>query len=139
MCEFILSRFHVVSDVMLDFLTAIFFSTFLYMMLHDTRVSKKATYSILATRISSCSYTLYLIHYPIVTFIGKIQHTSWQPDTRHVLYASIIFVIIVLFSYWFSSMTEAKTNRVRAYILERLSLPVFFKKLGGSTVNSSHS
>jgi len=127
MFNFILVRTHVFSNVMLHFSVAIVFSLFLYFMLHDYSLSKKGRYSVVATHISSFSYTLYLIHYPILMVIEKSIHVSWPADIQHTLYGLIIFSSICLFAYFFSLLTEANSNKVRVFMMS--VPPVFFRKL----------
>lgn len=127
MFNFMLVRSHVFPGVMLHFLVAIVFTLFLYFMLHDSSVSKKGVYSTVATRISSFSYTLYLIHYPILSVINKGMHASWPADIRHTLYGLVVFTCTCLLAYFFSLLTEANTNKVRVFIMP--VLPVLFRKL----------
>jgi peptidoglycan/LPS O-acetylase OafA/YrhL len=116
--EFILSRLHLISIIALDFTTAICFTTFLYIILHNDSLSrKKGWYFTLATRTASCSYTLYLIHYPIVMLIEKFFNPNWQPDINHILLGAIISFAIFLFAYRFSLLTESNTDKVKIYAL----------------------
>lgn len=129
--ESALSHLHVAPAKVRDSLTAICFAVFLFIILHDTRLSKKKVYFELSSRISSCSYTLYLIHYPILKLLEASLVSHWEVDIKHALYGMVVFVVIVLFAYGFSRVTEARTREVKTMLLSlgrtssRLFSPLF--------------
>jgi peptidoglycan/LPS O-acetylase OafA/YrhL len=87
---------------------------------------KRGTKSLPFTRVhevlADFSYTLYLTHFPMFIFvmaafrdflgIGFLQ----QPSMIAYGYVSIICVIVVIYAWLFSRLTEAKTGRVRKAI-----------------------
>jgi len=129
--ESVLSHLHIAPAKVRDSLTAICFAVFLYIMLHDICLSKKKVYFELSSRISSCSYTLYLIHYPILKLLEASLASHWEVDIKHALYGMIVFVVIVLFAYGFSLATESRTREVKTLLLNlgktssRLFFPLF--------------
>ncbi len=127
---FILSHFyHAHLRLSYDFANAGFFSIFLYLILQNKTLSSNDWYHKFATETSGCSYTLYLVHYPLLLLFMKVLHVecSWPFDVQHIFFSGLIFLIILGFSYCFSQITEAHTDKVRKYITQRVA---FFSALG---------
>lgn len=73
--------------------------------------------------LAGFSFTLYATHYPVVTFFQAwlVGPERWQPSLTHAVLATVFgLAVIVLYSYPFSRLTEARTDRVRRWV-ERLA------------------
>ncbi len=73
-------------------------------------------YARLGEALAGCSYTIYLVHYPLLVFLHAwlIRSSRWVPDAPHLLAAFAIFVaVLALYAYPVSLVTEAHTERVR--------------------------
>jgi hypothetical protein len=70
---------------------------------------------------SGFSYSYYILHMPLLVLIGAItaQFVGWEwrfeiARLPHYLWTIAVIVIIGLFAYGFSRLTEAHTEKVRA-------------------------
>lgn len=104
-----------------DFLVAISFTVFIYFMTRELNFI--ANYSFLRYGVigSSFSYTLYLIHYPMlhsmVDILKYIKTTTGiQSLYLNISYYLVMLIIIFLLSYLISLFTEKKTYIVRKKI-----------------------
>jgi peptidoglycan/LPS O-acetylase OafA/YrhL len=71
-----------------------------------------------AQLFSKCSYSLYAVHFPMVLLIRCSLGTSvWTPNLRNLTLGGGLSVVIFLFGYLFSRLTEAHNDTVRARIL----------------------
>jgi peptidoglycan/LPS O-acetylase OafA/YrhL len=74
--------------------------------------------------LASFSYTLYLTHFPINNFlVSWIHNNKMQPGLLNILMLLGIFVVIILFAWIVSLVTEAHTGRVRSF-----TASIFLKK-----------
>jgi len=103
-----------------DSIAAIACWTFCYVLLHNTTTAGQGVYTRLSKRLSDMSYTVYLTHQPLLTFICAALMTQWAPwklDALHLSYFVLILVTIfpVMFLlYWcFEHRTEAVRDGLR--------------------------
>lgn len=82
--------------------------------------------------LADFSYSLYLLHFPLMLFLLASAHfiiglpgiaVGYSPRSTEgvVVYASVIFITYVL-SWGFSRLTEAKTNSIRGFLKRQLGL-----------------
>jgi peptidoglycan/LPS O-acetylase OafA/YrhL len=73
-----------------------------------------------AARLAAFSYTLYLVHLPVLALIrAGLQHHGnllWQPSALHPAMAATFTVVVVAFAFAVSIVTEEQTDRVRMWI-----------------------
>ena len=73
---------------------------------------------------ASFSFSLYLIHYPIVNFsyyaAKGAGFTEMYPSLSAVSLEVALVAVICLFAWGFSRFTEAKTWRVRKFISDAI-------------------
>jgi peptidoglycan/LPS O-acetylase OafA/YrhL len=72
--------------------------------------------------LAGFSYTLYVAHYPVLTFLQAwiVGPTRWQPELRLLGFAAFLCVlIVVVYVYPLARITEGRTDRAR-HLLERL-------------------
>ncbi|MEH7380055.1 acyltransferase [Bacillus sp. JJ1533] len=78
-----------------------------------------------AKLISSISFSLYIIHYPIINTVyflcAQYGFSGLQPNLFSVIAEIVIVIIICFIAYVFSYFTEAKTHIVRKFLLSRTS------------------
>jgi peptidoglycan/LPS O-acetylase OafA/YrhL len=68
-----------------------------------------------ATRLASFSYTLYVSHYPVLTFLfaGWMTGGRWSADRSALVGVLAISLLLTLYALVLSRLTEAHTDRVR--------------------------
>ncbi len=81
-----------------------------------------------AAIVASYSYTLYLVHFPVLVFLHAMTMgpARWQPDAAHLAIGALLCLGVAwLFAYPLARVTEGKTDRVRAWVGRtlRLELP----------------
>ncbi|MFA6407400.1 MAG: acyltransferase [Candidatus Paceibacterota bacterium] len=120
-----ISRFSLIENSMLmDFLLGVSISLFLWGILSLSKKEVSNQYKWLARTGAGFSYTLYVVHLPLVIFIHGIigSHTNyflegrWNPDIPHIAFILTIFLVVLFFAYLVSLFTENKTSLVRRII-----------------------
>jgi peptidoglycan/LPS O-acetylase OafA/YrhL len=85
--------------------------------------SLRRAYSRLGEGVASYSYSLYVAHLPILTFFqaGFVGRHQWPSDIGHVALVCVVGVLIVaLYVYPFSRLTEGRTDAIRRAIERRI-------------------
>ena len=112
-----------------DMMVAIPFTFFLYCLIHYSGHSQKKNramdfYHHFAKRISGFSYTLYLVHYPIIMFLFAIHHTlggeRMQPSLNLYLLSIVLSTCLMILAYFISLVTEEKTASVKHWLSNML-------------------
>lgn len=105
-----------------DFLVAISFTGVMYAMLHRDSRSRGGVYALTARRFAGFSYSLYVVHLPVLIFCRALltYRGGWSPDARHLVYAFGIMALIMIYAFAISLTTEAKTDAVRRWAMARL-------------------
>ena len=120
-----LDRLHLIGSQFLnDAFIGIAFSVFAYALLNIRQEPNNKLYSFAADRLAGFSYTLYLVHFPLVGFLGnsvlKVQN-SWNFDLLHMCYGILIIALVIVYAITVWRFTEAKTGMVRFKVTELLS------------------
>jgi len=121
------NRVHPISpEVLSDSMIGFFFAVWLYALTLGTREDVAPVYAKVAKAISGFSYTLYLIHFPMVLLLRGLldPQGDWQPGPLRLLYGLGIAIGIFAFAYFLAQITEARTSMVRRSVL-RLYAPHF--------------
>ena len=103
------------SDVVLGFI----FSIFLWTVLHAQEPCDSGLYRSSAHGLSSMSYTLYLVHYPLLVFISALLMPVWQPwaiTLVSLIKVSAICIIVLSISWVMYYCFERNTGKVRAWL-----------------------
>jgi peptidoglycan/LPS O-acetylase OafA/YrhL len=83
----------------------------------------RAAFGRLAHFLAGFSYTLYLIHLPILVFLAAWQvargGARWQPDATHLAYGAGVAAFTLLCAAVFAQFSEARTGRIRAFLSAR--------------------
>ncbi|NOV01330.1 acyltransferase family protein [Paenibacillus planticolens] len=76
--------------------------------------------------LASFSFSLYLIHYPIINLVyfwaAKNGFTGFQPNLLSVLIEIMMIVLMCMIAFLFSRITEARTNVIRTFIMSRIEM-----------------
>ncbi|MDR3576832.1 MAG: acyltransferase [Anaerolineaceae bacterium] len=87
-----------------------------YVLLHDTTAAGDGIYTRLSKRLSDMSYTVYLGHMPLLTFICAALMTQWVPwklNVIHLVYFALILTATFLVLYLLYWCFEHRTESVR--------------------------
>lgn len=107
-----------------DYIVGVAFAIGLYVLLHDTRPIGDRGYSWWATALSQISYTLYVVHMPVLIFLRAAINPgpSWSPSPATMLAEAALTVAMVGYAVavWF--VAERQTDRIRAAIGARSPL-----------------
>jgi peptidoglycan/LPS O-acetylase OafA/YrhL len=104
-------------DLLLGVSTAIF----LWLLLGSRAVAARNFSEKLSRTAASFSYTLYTVHFPVLTFVVALLglETRWQPDPRHLAAGIGIVCGVIALCYVVASFTEFHTITVRKAIERR--------------------
>lgn len=101
-----------------DMIVALGFASWVYVIAGASERHISPSYARVARWLAGFSYTLYLIHFPIVFFLrARVHGAVWQPTFIHLVYAALICAIAVGAAYLLSQFTEAKTELVRHRVM----------------------
>jgi peptidoglycan/LPS O-acetylase OafA/YrhL len=89
-------------------------------------------FSALHKRLASFSYTLYLVHFPMLVFLVAGLHDliglrfDEQPSVSSLAYLATVTIFLIGYAWLVSLATEAKTRNVRE-LLMRVVRPNFVR------------
>ena len=94
------------------------FSVFLFAVLQASWGAARASYVQLARFLAGFSYSLYVLHFPLLLFLrGWLTPTGrWQPDASHLTYGVGIGAAVLGFAWLVSLLTEARTSTARKWM-----------------------
>lgn len=107
-----------------DFLVAVTFAALLLWLLNAKYPAPGVLYTKAARRLSNLSYSLYLIHVPVLVFLNALiirQGGRWQPSGLHLGAGVLVAGAVFLYTYGIWYFTEARTAQVRAKVVSLLS------------------
>jgi peptidoglycan/LPS O-acetylase OafA/YrhL len=107
-----------ISVIAKDYLTAVGFSILLYVLLHDRRNVAPGAYSSVARLAAGFSYTLYVVHIPLLVFLQAafVAGRPWQPTPFFVALAILLSLTCIGYAFVIAQMTEARTPVVRTFL-----------------------
>lgn len=81
------------------------------------------TYSSIANSMADRSYTLYLVHLPLLAFVAAwlVPDRRWMPGAPHLAIALILAGVVGIYAFAVAELTERRTALVRRWALRRLS------------------
>ena len=111
-----------------DYILGAAAALWVYFLLHDRRPSVGSRwfrcYARVSRGLARSSYTLYLVHMPLLVFIrGLCPGDRWQPDAWAVLHLLIICATVWVYAQWFARLTEFRTDRLRGWAKARRGSP----------------
>ncbi len=98
-----------------DLVTGLACGVFIYGLLQDRRLKTKGPYSNICHFLANFSYTLYLVHMPLLFLLRQCFLTSerWQPDMLHFLLSVLIAASVIFFAQIVARLTEYRTDALR--------------------------
>ncbi|MGI0134513.1 MAG: acyltransferase family protein [Candidatus Micrarchaeaceae archaeon] len=101
-----------------DLSVGLAFALFLFAVLYVDFGARSTHYPKAAHFFSGFSYSLYVLHFPLLLFLRAwiVPSRKWQPDAVHLVYGIIIGVIALGFAWLVSTFTENKTRVVRDWM-----------------------
>ncbi|MBY0406822.1 MAG: hypothetical protein K2Q01_03960, partial [Rickettsiales bacterium] len=99
-----------------------------YALLLSSLYAKQKTYlpwARLHRVLADFSYTLYLVHFPLLIVLVAGLHDRFgvrflvQPDAAGIGYFMALCAVLMAYAFVFSRLTEAHTQRVRAWLSRR--------------------
>lgn len=105
-----------------DYITGIIFAGALYVLLHDRRLAPSADarswYAWLAAAAAGMSYTLYVVHLPVIYFLRAllVKGTPWSVSPGACLAAFFVWLLVVAYAAAVARLTEARTGAIRAAV-----------------------
>lgn len=108
----------------IDLAVSSIFLLLLYSLLHRTRPNNDGLYSAVAELLAKMSYSLYLVHLPLIFFANALlmRHWNrWPYSPISLLMVSGVALTIFLLAYVFHLSFEARTPQVRQWVGEKLS------------------
>jgi peptidoglycan/LPS O-acetylase OafA/YrhL len=102
-----------------DLLVGLTFDVLLYFVLHLTQPSHAGRYARFAAWIAGFSYSLYLLHMPLLLALRSwlTYEAVWEPDLAHLLAGLGVLLAVIGLAYAFSLLTEAKTDAIRRALM----------------------
>jgi peptidoglycan/LPS O-acetylase OafA/YrhL len=75
-------------------------------------------YAAIAHRFAGFSYSLYVLHFPLLLFFRSwlVPSDRWQPTPLHLLSAAGVGALCLLYAWLISRITEAKTDDARRWV-----------------------
>jgi peptidoglycan/LPS O-acetylase OafA/YrhL len=106
----------------LDSCTGVVFGIWLYTFLHDRRASDSGTYGRVARRLANSSYTLYVVHLPLLILLRAwlVPDAPWTPTPRTIGMGCVIASVALVYAFIVASQTEAKTPTIRRSVVALL-------------------
>jgi peptidoglycan/LPS O-acetylase OafA/YrhL len=86
--------------------------------LHDVRPASEGLYALAASGTSHISYTLYVVHMPLLLFLRALllPGRGWTPGLLPTLYAACIASLVLVYATGMWYLFESKTGEVRAFL-----------------------
>ncbi|MCC5598450.1 acyltransferase family protein [Nostoc favosum] len=120
LCIALISERFISNPKIADFLIGIYTAGMIYLLVNSrSQITREGAYEKFSKGLAGCSYTLYLVHMPILCFIRAcvIGDRPWEPDILHLLLALIIVAFVFLYAVVIAHFTEAKTDKFRKLIM----------------------
>jgi peptidoglycan/LPS O-acetylase OafA/YrhL len=97
-------------------------SLFLFSLLQLEFEPHYSYYSRTAHLFAGFSYSLYVLHFPLLLFLRAwiVPSKRWQPDAAHLFCALIVGATVLGFAWLVAVFTENKTHLVRSWIRNRI-------------------
>ena len=120
---FVLARMECLhSTILADYVLGLLFAAFMYVILHEAAGTPDGLYAFVAGRLAGMSYTLYLVHLPVMVFLFALFGLTerWLPDSYHLSLAAGLCTLVFLYAFLLSRLTEARTDWIRQVFFDRV-------------------
>ena len=122
----VISRIHLIGDQFIeDGLIAVAFASLLIALSQSRTAAANPGYMRLGHLMANSSYTLYLVHLPLLVFINAAligTQSRWQPSGASVLPTIAILTGTAIYAYVIAPITEARTVHLRNWVASKLKL-----------------
>lgn len=119
------ARFHGALGLVTDYFLGGCTAVLLWTLLSASAVAPASAAGVRFSRGLACfSYTLYLVHFPVLTLIAAlvVGDQRWQPTLPHIAAALGILVVTLGYAYAVAALTEFHTDRVRRWVTRSLGI-----------------
>lgn len=109
----------------MDYFLGALTTVFLWVLLSaNGRADERALAVRIARRLAGFSYSLYLVHYPLLLFFAAIltHGGPWMPTPRFLAMAAVLCLLAIIYAYGVASATEFHNETVRRWVERRLGL-----------------
>ena len=91
----------------------------IYLLLHSEEPSAAGIYARLGKTVAGFSYTLYLVHLPLMVFIkaAVLPQSRWSVDFPALMAGCVILAVLLIYAWMISELTEARTDSLRSRVL----------------------
>lgn len=105
-----------------DLILGIFTFLFLWILLGAMHEAKPSLAGKLSRATARFSFTLYVAHTPILLFLVAVlaHDTRWVPGVKSGSLALAVLAVVVAYAWLLASVTEFKTDRVRAWVEDKV-------------------
>jgi len=106
-----------------DFVVGVASVALIYALLRSPARSTVGLYPRTARRLASLSYTLYVVHLPVLAFLSAwLARQRWQPDAIHIVAGGVFAICILAYAFVIAHFTEYRTSAVRARVSAAIGL-----------------
>jgi peptidoglycan/LPS O-acetylase OafA/YrhL len=109
-----------VNGLIADLCLGLSCAVFIYATIQDRRELKgQSLYARVSGEMAKCSYTLYLMHMPLLAFIyaSCMEGTQWAPTARSLLTGLGVALLVFGYALVVAFLTERRTHAVRKWLL----------------------
>ena len=112
------------SKVVADYFTGITFAAMAYVLVQNQAPSRGDAFSRVSKTLSGFSYTLYVVHLPLLVFLRAafVPGAPWSPTALTMLWALLLTLLGVGYAAVVAQFTEHKTDVVRNFLLGKSKL-----------------
>lgn len=113
---------------LLDARIGLTFAIFMYLVISFFNNTKSSSKFNISKHLSGFSYTLYLTHYPLATFVMTwLVSPLWPFEQTTIVIKMSLASVIILYAWIIALLTEKHTDKVRIFIQKHI-IKVDFKK-----------
>jgi peptidoglycan/LPS O-acetylase OafA/YrhL len=108
-----------------DLVLGVAFSLLIWVTLYCATSPLPKVYSRLAKRAARSSYTLYLVHLPMLVFLKAALHAPRSIPSLHAFLISVtIFIVVLIYAQLVYQIFERNTERVRSWVRAHWFCPI---------------
>jgi hypothetical protein len=110
------------SALLIDYVTGVSFMGVLWVALHDLAPSAGTFYAEVSRRLSDMSYTLYVMHMPLLVFLRAaiVPDAPWVFQMSTFIWFAALAAACLAYAWCLAQLTEANTARVRGLLAARV-------------------
>ena len=104
-------------NLLADYVLGLVVSAFIFVVLSCSRTPMPKAYNWTSHAMSRSSYTLYLVHVPLLVFLAAyISESRWTPDLQHIVRGIGVFALVMFYAQLVWFFFENRTDAIRAKI-----------------------